>query len=79
MDLAVKKIELIEWLTKIEDQALIEQIDLLKKKVTEQAKDSNLAPMSSQEYKSLLDQAEEDYFKGQVTVQKDLENESNSW
>jgi hypothetical protein len=79
MNIAVKKIELIEWLAKIEDQSLLEQIDVLKRKAIAEAYESGMTPMSSEKFKSLLDEAESDYSNGRVTLIEDLEKESRNW
>lgn len=59
MNIAIKKIELIEWLVSIEDQTLQEMVEILKKKAIAEAYESRMKPMASQQYKSLLDQVEE--------------------
>jgi hypothetical protein len=35
--------------------------------------------MSSEQYKYRLDQAEEDFKAGRITLQEDLEKESDNW
>ena len=35
--------------------------------------------MSSEQYKEVLDHAEEDYRRGKITSQEDLEKESKTW
>ena len=79
MDLAAKKVELIEWLARIEDRSLLEKIEDLKKKTFTESYESQMKPMTSKQYKSLLDQSEEDYKSGRVTSQGDLEKESDDW
>ncbi len=79
MDLAAKKVELIEWLTRIEDRSLLEKIEDLKKKAIVESYESRMRPMTSEQYKSLLDKSEEDYKSGRVTSQEDLDKESDNW
>jgi hypothetical protein len=79
MDLAAKKVELIEWLTRIEDRSLLEKIEDLKKKAFTESYESRMKPMTSQQYKSFLEQSEEDYNNGRITSQEDLEKESDNW
>lgn len=79
MNIALKKIELIEWLAKIEDQSLLEQIDVLKRRAIAEAYESGMNPMSSEKFKSLLDEAEADDSNGRVTLIEDLEKESTNW
>ena len=75
MDIAVKKIELIEWLTKVQDKSVIKKVESLKN----QSYEARLKPMSSKVYKAMLEKSEEDYKQGRVTSQKDLEKESQNW
>lgn len=70
---------MIEWLVGIEDQTLLEEVEILKKKAITEAYESRMKPMASQQYKSLLDSAEEEYKTGRVTLQEDLEKESENW
>ena len=79
MDVAAKKVELIEWLARLQDKELLEQVDNLRKKSATEAYQSKLKPMSSWEYKSMLEDAEDDYNKGKVTSQEGLERESSDW
>lgn len=79
MNIAVKKVELIEWLAGIQDRSLLEKLDILKRKAIAESYESRMKPMTSQRYKSLLDRAEEDYKRGRVTSQEDLENEAENW
>ena len=73
MNLALKKIELIEWLTQIEDEATLIQIDTF-------LKDSvKLKKMTDEEFKSMLDKAEVEYSNGKFTNQEDLEKEILNW
>ena len=79
MDIAVKKVELIEWLARLQDKSLIEQVDRLKKKSVTEAYETKMKPMTSIEYKSMLDAAEEDLKNGRITSQENLVKESLNW
>ncbi|AWW28880.1 hypothetical protein DN752_01330 [Echinicola strongylocentroti] len=79
MNIAVKKIELIEWLAGIEDKSLLKQVETLKKKSIVEAYEAKMKPMTSQQYSSLLDCAEEDYRNGRTNPQEGLEKESENW
>jgi hypothetical protein len=79
MNIASKKIELIEWLTKIEDISLLDQVEDLKNKNVVDKYAFKLKPMSPQQYSEMLDQAEDDFKNGRVTSQIDLEKESENW
>lgn len=76
MDKAEKKIELIKWLTKLQDESVLEKLEDLK--MQSQVKDygsSKMKPMSVQEYELLLYKAAEDVRNGRITSQEDIEKE----
>ena len=73
MDIAVKKIELIEWLAGIQDKAVIKKIESLKNQSIKESYEAKLKPMSSKAYKAMLEKSEGDYKHGKVIRQKTLE------
>lgn len=73
MDISVKKIELIAWLVKLEDNNILDQINLLKEKF------SSTKPISPEEYREILDLAEADFKDGRITQQEDLIKETKNW
>ena len=79
MDIAVKKIELIEWLTKVQDKTMIKKVEDLKNQSIKSLYEAKLKPMSSKAYKVMLEKSEEDYKLGRVISQKALEKESGNW
>lgn len=79
MDISAKKIELIAWLTQLQDKAVLQDIESLKNKSSSKSYESSLRPMSNNEYKTVLEKAEDDYKKGKVTSQKDIEKQSQNW
>ncbi len=79
MDIAVKKIELIEWLAKVQDKTVIKKIEILKNQSIKEAYEGKLKPMSSKAYKALLEKSEEEYKQGKTINQKALEKESENW
>lgn len=72
MDLAVKKVELIEWLTRVQDKTVIKKMESLKNQSIKESYEAKLKPMSSKAYKTMLDKSEDDYKKGKVISQKAL-------
>jgi hypothetical protein len=68
MDLAVKKIELINWLTK-QDEAMVEKIDALRKSSMESAYRSRMG----EKLESKLNRSEADIKSGRVHSQEDVE------
>ncbi len=79
MDIAVKKVELIEWLAKVKDKAVIRKVENLKNQSIKESYEAKLKPMSSKAYKAILEKSEEDYKQGRVISQKALEKESKNW
>ena len=79
MNLAVKKVELIEWLTQIQDSTVIKKVEGLKKQSIKKSYEASLKPMTQKAYKAMLDRSEEDYKNGRVISQKSLEKESENW
>ena len=72
MDIALKKIELIEWLTRVQDEALLQRIEALRKG---SLKDAYLlrVPKTMEELQDKLDRSEEDIKAGRVHAQEDVE------
>ncbi len=79
MSIAVKKIELIEWLAQIKDSAVIKKVEVFKKQSIKESYEASLMPMSQKAYKAMLDQSNENYKHGRVISQKSLEKESENW
>lgn len=79
MDIAVKKVELIEWLAKVQDKSVLKKIESLKTKSIKESYEAKLKPMSSKTYKMLLDTSLDDFKKGRLLSQKEIEKESENW
>jgi hypothetical protein len=68
MDLAVKKIELINWLTR-QDEAMVEKIDALRKSSMESAYHSRMG----EKLESKLNRSEADFKSGRIHSQEYVE------
>ena len=79
MDMAVKKVELIEWLVRVKDKSMIKKVESLKNQSIKESYEAKLKPMSSKAYKAMLETSEKDYKQGRVISQKALEKESENW
>lgn len=79
MNLAVKKVEIIEWLVQLKDEQLINKVEKLKRHSIKMSYESRLKPMSARAYKAMMEQAESDYKEGRVISQDRLEQESEAW
>jgi hypothetical protein len=73
MDIALKKIELIEWLVRLQDESLIQRIENLK---TSSAKDryEQRTPKSIDDLQARLDQSEKDISLGMIHSQQEVED-----
>ncbi len=72
MDIAVKKVELIEWLARLRDEKLIQQIETLKKGSIQKAYEKRI-PKTVEEVKEKLNQSERDIDSGNTHSQRDVE------
>jgi hypothetical protein len=79
MEIALKKMELIEWLIKLNDKSTIKKVEELRNQSVKSRYEAKLRPMSSRAYKSMLERGMEDYKNGRTTSQEDLEKESENW
>lgn len=73
MDIAAKKIELIEWLVRLRDEELIQRIEILKKGSLQESCDQR-TPKTMEELQSKLDQSEKDIRSGRVHSQQEVED-----
>jgi len=72
MTTAEKKIDLIAWLTQLEDQATLELIEKIRKNSQEKRRKSYLKPISEKELIQSLQEAEADYEAGNIISQEEL-------
>jgi len=76
MDIQARKITLIEYLTRLQDELMIGKLEKLIYKESYEAK---LKPMSLSEFNSRIEASEKAIKKGKVTGVEDLEKESENW
>jgi len=79
MDIQTKKLKLIEDFLSISDEILLDKLDHLIKKEKHKNYSKNLQPMSMDEFHEMVNEAIEDYEKGNTIPQEDLEKEVLSW
>ena len=77
MDIAVKKIELIEWLARLQDEKSIQQVEDLKKDLSGYSYEHRM-PKSREELESKLMSSEQDQKDGRVHTQKEVEEIFNT-
>jgi len=76
MDIQAKKLNLIEWVIQLKDEAIINRIDAFRKKVSSYDPGKR---MTMEELYSDLEESEKDYKEGRITNMEDLEKESEKW
>lgn len=81
MNIAAKKIELMDWLLHINDETKLKKVlafkTILDKEVV--VYDVKGYPVSKEEYISMVNEADERVSSGKFTTINDLENEIESW
>lgn len=78
MDIQVKKLELIEWITQISDSTIISKMDKIRRTYLTLSKD-NIKPMTIEEFYASIDRAEKDIKSGKIFTQNEVEKESKIW
>ncbi len=72
MDIAVKKIELIEWLAGLQDESLIQKIEVLRKGSIEDIYGQRI-PKTMQDLQVKLDRSEKDTKTGKIHSRQEVE------
>lgn len=73
MDIALKKVELIEWLARLQDEKLIQQIEALRKGSAKDTYEFRM-PSTKEELQEKLDRSEQDFKAGRVHTQQEVES-----
>ena len=73
MDIALKKVELIEWLARLQDEKLIQRIETLKKGSVNEAYELR-TPKTMEELQGKLEQSGKDITLDKVHSQKEVED-----
>ena len=79
MDLQIRKLNLIHQLTFLRDESIISKIEKLFTKTKKESYESNLKPMSLEEFYVIIKQAKDDAEAGRVISQEELEKRSKNW
>lgn len=72
MNIAVKKVELIEWIARLQDEKLIQRIEFLKNGSLQEMYNQRILK-TEDELDSKIDNSEKDIIKGKMHSQKDVE------
>ena len=73
MDIAVKKVELIEWLARLQDEKLILRIETLRKSSIKELYEERI-PKSTEELQAKIIQSEKDIEEGKIYSQEEVES-----
>jgi hypothetical protein len=72
MDIALKKIELIEWLSRLQDEKLIQRIEALRQGSAKDAYEARM-PKTNEDLQTKLDRSEEDIKAGRIHSHDEVE------
>lgn len=73
MSTAETKLDLISWLSRLEDPKTLNQVAEFKKQFLKERYENSLKPMSLEEFRDSLSEAERDYAHGRILSQDELE------
>lgn len=81
MDIAAKKIELMDWLLHINDESKLKKIIALKSILDREAVARTISgyPVDKEEYINMVREADERIASGSYTTIEDLEKEIENW
>jgi hypothetical protein len=72
MDIAIRKVELIEWLARLQDENVIQRVETLKKGAVNELYEQR-TPRTMSEMHAKLDKSEKDIQSGKVHSQEEVE------
>lgn len=78
-NLSLKKLTLIEWLSQVQDEAIVNKIEAIRKKMRIKTYEAELKPMSAKALQARAKKANEDIAAGRVFTTEQLEKESENW
>ncbi len=81
MDIAAKKIELMDWLLQINDESKLKKILALKSVLDKEVVAYTISgyPVDKEEYINMVKDADERISSGKYTTIEDLEKEIENW
>jgi hypothetical protein len=72
MTIAEKKIDLISWLSNLQDEEILDQLESIRKKSVLGYYQNSLSPMTMEELENRVAEAEEDFKAGRIISQEEL-------
>ena len=79
MTLELRKIQLIEMILSIRDEALLSKYEEIARRARIDAYESSLKPLTVEEYQQQILDAEEDVKAGRMVSLEDLQKEMEKW
>ena len=81
MDIAVTKLELLDWVMHLRDEAKVEKLLALKATLENEivAYSAGGEPLNMDQYNAQIDKGIQDMKEGRITSQEDLFNEMQNW
>ncbi|MDI9310643.1 MAG: hypothetical protein QM535_10535 [Limnohabitans sp.] len=81
MDIALKKLELLDWLLHINDETKLKKVMALKSILDQEVVSYVVSsyPVDKEEYIQMVKEADERISSGKYTTMEDLEKEMESW
>jgi short subunit dehydrogenase-like uncharacterized protein len=67
-----KKIDLISWLTNLQDEEVLDQLESIRKKAVQSDYQKSLSPMTIEEFENRVAEAEKDIMEGRIISQEEL-------
>lgn len=72
MTIAEKKVDLISWLSTLQDEEILDQLESIRKKAAVEKYQKSLLPMSMEEFENRVAESEEDLRAGRIISQEEL-------
>lgn len=72
MTISEKKIDLIFWLSNLQDEEVLDQLESIRKKTIKSSYQKSLSPLTMEELENRVAEAEEDFKAGRVISQEEL-------
>lgn len=81
MDIAARKMELVDWLLHIDDESKLKKIFALKTVLDKEVVAHTISgyPIDKEEYINMIKEADERISSGKYTTIEDLEKEIENW
>lgn len=79
MNIQARKLVLIEEFLRISDENLITKLETLIRQEKKISRESNLKPMTINEFHKMIDQAKKDSDEGRVISHQELRNKVKTW